>query len=349
MRLHVISPFHTKNQEKFSNCVFTGKALRFPKMMQKFGYEVIEYSNQGSESTANEHVVIMSDDEYDSFYGSGNSKPIIGSEGHLFFQKKLIEEMSQRLSPDDMVCHIFGESHEEIIDIFPNSFHVETGIGYLNPMKNSFKIYESYSWMHFNLGRSYINEGANYQWVVPNYYDLNEWTPKYEHGKYLAFLGRITSSKGIETILEIAKHSIYPIMIHGEGDFPTINHPNIHNLGFISGKKRSDFLRNARALLVPSVNIEPFGSVVVESMLCGTPVISVDYGGMVETVEDEMGFRCHTLQDWMDSINNIEILDRKYIAETARRKYSLETCGKKYDKIFKQISNLRKGGWYDLT
>ena len=86
----------------------------------------------------------------------------------------------------------------------------------------------------------------------------------------------------------------------------------------------------------------------VEAMLCGTPVISVDYGAMTETIQPGMGFRCHTLGDWLDGVNAVESLDRRYIADTARKKYSLQACGAKYDKIFKQIDALNRKGWYEI-
>jgi SAM-dependent methyltransferase len=84
-------------------------------------------------------------------------------------------------------------------------------------------------------------------------------------------------------------------------------------------------------------------------MLCGTPLIAVDYGAFTETIIDGVtGFRCHTLQDWIDAIDNAGDLDRRVVAETARSRYSLEACGKKYDKIFKDINNLNRKGWYQL-
>jgi glycosyltransferase involved in cell wall biosynthesis len=86
----------------------------------------------------------------------------------------------------------------------------------------------------------------------------------------------------------------------------------------------------------------------VEAMLCGTPVISVDYGAMTETVQDGMGFRCHTLQDWLDAIDAAGDLDRAAIAARARAKYSLEACGRQYDRIFRDLNNLYGEGWYTL-
>lgn len=351
--LHLIGIFHTKHQASYSHCAFTGKALRFPKMMQLYGYNVIEYSNEGSESTANEKVVIMSDSEFESFYGHrkntdfvGNDATI-GSEGHAFFEAKLISELRKRLKPQDIICHPFGHAHSILMSHFPNHQHVETGIGYSTLMPDSFRIFESYAWMHLHQTKE-NRSGRNYEWVVPNYYDLDDWEPNYDHGDYLAFLGRITPTKGLDTIKVIADHSPYPIVLHGQGDPSPWSHKNIIYKGPIHGKERSDFLKNARAILAPSNFVEPFCGMTVEAMLCGTPAITVDFGGMTETVSEGMGYRCHTLQDWIDAINDVGTLDRKYIADTARSKYSLEACGKMYDKIFMQLNDLYKKGWYQL-
>ena len=354
MRLHVISPFHTKNQQYFSHCAFTGKSLRFPKMMKQYGYEVIEYSNEGSESMADEHVQILNHDEFNSFYGADNRSSfeplaITGTPGHICFHERLIEQISNRIEPNDIICHTFGVAHENLKNIFPNNFHVETGIGYPTIMDDTFHIFESYAWLHHYHGVGGTG-GSNYQWVVPNYYDLDDWIPNYEHGKYLSFMGRVIQAKGLNTIFAIADNSKYPILIHGHGDHSGYNHPNVKFLGPVFGKDRSDFIRNSRALLAPTSFIEPFCGMAVESMLCGTPVISVDYGAMTETVEEGMGFRCHTLHDWLDAVNDVEKLDRNYIANKARNKYSLEACGKKYDKIFKQLDDLKnKKGWYQIN
>ena len=351
--LHLIGIFHTKHQESFSHCAFTGKALRFPKMMQMYDYKVIEYSNEGSESTADEKVVMLTHDEYELYYGKRSATEfyakdaIMGTPGHQIFEKRLIGELKKRLKLNDIICHPFGHTHQILMSEFPNHRHVETGIGYMTLMPDSFRIFESYAWMHIHQERE-KRSGRNYEWVVPNYYDLNDWEPKEEPGEYLAFLGRICPEKGLDTIKVIADYSPYKIVLHGQGDPTQWSHPNIEYRGPIRGKERSEFLRNARALLAPTTFIEPFCGMSVEAMLCGTPVISVDYGGMTETIQDGMGFRCHTLQDWLDAIDEVGNLDRNYIAQNARSRFSLETCGKKYDKIFMQLNDLNRKGWYQL-
>jgi 2-polyprenyl-3-methyl-5-hydroxy-6-metoxy-1,4-benzoquinol methylase len=319
-----------------------------------YDYKVIEYSNEGSTSTADEHVPILSYAEFNEFYKTrqlidffGNDATI-GSASHAIFEERLIHEMRKRIKPQDIICHPFGHAHQRLMEVFSDNQHIETGIGYPTLMPSSFRIFESYAWMHYHQGKENRN-GRNYEWVVPNYYDLDDWDPCHEKGEYYAFLGRITSLKGIDTLRAIADYVQYPIILHGQGDPSEWMHPNIQYRGPISGKKRSDFLRKAKALLAPTVFTEPFCGMAVEAMLCGTPVVAVDYGAMTETVQSGMGFRCHTLQDWLDAIYTVDELDRKFIADTARAKYSLQACGAQYDKIFRQLNDLYRKGWYEVT
>jgi glycosyltransferase involved in cell wall biosynthesis len=216
-------------------------------------------------------------------------------------------------------------------------------------MQGTKKIYESYAWMHYHQGKEGRN-GENYEWVIPNYFDTSEWEPSFENGNYLAFLGRITPLKGLDTIKALADYSPWKIRLAGQGDPTPWEHPNIEYVGPLKGKERSTFLRNARACLMPTTFTEPFGGSGVEGMLCGTPLISVDYGAFTETVvEGVTGFRCHTLQDWVNALHNAGVLDRKRIHEISAAKYSLDVCGKKYARVFSDLDNLWDEGWYTLS
>lgn len=352
--LHIIGLFHTKVSQEYSHCAFTGKVLRFSKMMRAQGYTVIEYSNAGSESDASEHVEILCEDEFDRLYGSRRASEfygdvaVVGSEGHALFESKLIPRLQSRLKPRDIICHPFGHAHSSLLNLFPLNQHVETGIGYPTTMPDAFHVYESYAWMHYHQGKD-RRAGVNYEWVIPNYFDVDDWEVCLEPGTYLAFLGRICKEKGLDTIKEIAERTSWPIILHGQGDPSPWEHPNIVYLGPISGKKRSVFLRNARAALMPTVFTEPFGGSGVEAMLCGTPLLSVDYGAFTETViQGVTGFRCKTLQEWLDAVESADKLDRNLIADNAKAKYSLEACGIKYDKVFTDLNNLHDQGWYTL-
>ena len=352
--LHLIGIFHTIHNQEFSHCAFTGKALRFSKMMRPFGYNVIEYANEGSESEADEKVPMLTKDQYFEYIGSRDKKAFhgdvasIGTKHHQIFEAKLIAAMKKRVQPKDLICHPFGHAHSQLLAEFPKNIHIETGIGYPTLVKGTMRIFESEAWRHYHCAKE-DRQGTNYEWVIPNYFDIDAWEPRYEPGSYFAFLGRINSCKGLDTILEIAKYVNKKIILCGQGDPTPWKHPNIEYWGPITGGQRSEFMRNAICSLMPTNFLEPFGGSGVEGMLCGTPLVSTDYGAFTETVvEGVTGYRCKTLRDWLDALDIVGDLDRKKVADVSRHKYSLQTCGAKYDKAFTQIHELYDDGWYTL-
>lgn len=100
------------------------------------GYDVIEYANEGSESEAATKVQILSKPEFDEFIGNPGSHEFVGNNADtglpIFakFHSILIEKMRPLVKKFDIICHPFGHTHQELQNIFPDAFHVESGIGY---------------------------------------------------------------------------------------------------------------------------------------------------------------------------------------------------------------------------
>jgi glycosyltransferase involved in cell wall biosynthesis len=351
--LHLLGIFHTVHNQEYSHCAFTGKALRFSKMMQMEGYEVIEYANAGSESTADEKVVALTEDEVNKYLKQDKKDfhgnlAATGTPHHQLFEERVRPEIKKRAKPGDLICHPFGHSHSILMQDLPKHIHVETGIGYPTLMDNTMRIFESYAWRHYHCGKD-GRQGTNYEWVIPNYFDIDAWEPKYTPGNYIAFLGRIASCKGLDTILEVAKYVGTKIVLCGQGDPSPWAHPNIEYWGPLTGMQRSEFMRNAVCSIMPTTFIEPFGGSGVEGMLCGTPLVAADYGAFTETVvEGVTGYRCKTLYDWVEALEKVGSLDRRRVADHSRSIYSLQACAKKYDKAFTQIAQLYSEGWYTM-
>jgi hypothetical protein len=353
--LHLLGIFHTVHSPEYSHCAFTGKALRFSKMMQAQGYPVIEYANEGSESAAQTKVPMLTQEELRNYIGDkqGGTKFFgdtaqIGSGWHEKFEARLISALRERLDKHDIICHPFGRAHGELVKLFPRHCHVETGIGYPELLPGAFKIFESYAWMHYHQGKE-NRKGHNYEWVIPNYFDLDEWEPATQQGTYIAFMSRICAAKGMDTVFEIAKRVNMPIKIAGQGDPTPWKHPNIEYVGPLKGKERSEFLKHAYCQLLPTQFVEPFGGAGVEGLLCGTPLIASDFGAFTETVTPGFnGYRCHVLKQWLGAIAAVQKLDRQKIADAARARYSLRQCGVEYDAVFRQVDDLRDEGWYTL-
>lgn len=397
--IHLIGCFHTITNIDHSHCAFTGKVLRFPKMMQPFGYTVIEYSNGTSESTANEHVQILTKDELEllssCWLAARDSVPqtktlfgdalhmerarvsadlaakvrhpietkgqfhgdtaAIGSPHWTEFQKRLIVEMKTRVKPGDIIAHPFGRSHADLLKVFParEYAHVETGIGYPDGPFGAFRIFETYNWQSWHHGKH--NSAANdYEFVIPNYYDLADWTPRTgPNTGYLLYFGRVCSEKGLGHVTAIAEALKEEILVVGQGDATpwTNKTPYLKALGPKRGRERDELVRGARALFMPTRFHEPFGGAGVEGQLVGTPLIASDCAAFAETVTPGVnGYRCKQLADWVSAAGMVKTLDRSAIAAEARRRYSLETCGKMFDTAFQRIHDLYNGsrGWYNL-
>lgn len=192
MRLHLIGIFHTANSKRSSHCAFTGKVLRFAKMMQGHGYEVIEYAN-ASESDAETKVPILTAEELDQLSTRKDPKAFFsvdakcGSPIWQAFNDRLMPAVKARFDPaKDIICHPFGPAHTELMTL--GGIHVETGIGYPTTFA-PYRVFESYAWMHYHQGKA-GRGGNSFEWVAPNYYDVADWQVQQEAGDYLLYLDR---------------------------------------------------------------------------------------------------------------------------------------------------------------
>jgi glycosyltransferase involved in cell wall biosynthesis len=108
--------------------------------------------------------------------------------------------------------------------------------------------------------------------------------------EYVAYVGRITPEKGIETLLASAR--ITELRVRIVGDYSQMPHavmtapPNVEFLGTLGHNELGQVYKHARFLVLPSIWIEAFGRVAPEAMGYGLPVVASNVGGIPEVVED---------------------------------------------------------------
>lgn len=89
--------------------------------------------------------------------------------------------------------------------------------------------------------------------------------------------------------------------------------------GPVSGPRKAEFLASGRAMIFPILWEEPFGIVVVESLLSGTPVLATPRGSLPELLGPEVG----RLIPWEDQSRWLETLED---LESGRLCFDSEQC-----------------------
>ncbi len=83
---------------------------------------------------------------------------------------------------------------------------------------------------------------------------------------------------------------------------------NIEFLGEIRGERKAKLIANAKALIAPTLCPEPFGLVIAEALVSGTPVICSDQGAFPEIVPPETGFVCKNIKEYFEAIEKIDTI-----------------------------------------
>lgn len=166
-------------------------------------------------------------------------------------------------------------------------------------------------------------------------------------GGYVAFLGRLAPQKGPEIAIEAARIANVPLHIGGgisplEPDHFALHvEPAIRSgvkwFGELGHAGKVALLRRARALLFPIQWEEPFGLVMIESMLIGTPVIAFGRGSVPEIVEDGCtGFIVRNAREMAACIARLDSFDRKRCRARARERWCAKRMAKEYIRVYER-------------
>jgi glycosyltransferase involved in cell wall biosynthesis len=189
-------------------------------------------------------------------------------------------------------------------------------------------------------------------WVANVYHGLpcNLFRAGKGKGEYLAFLGRVSSEKGLENAIAIAIAVGIPLKVAAKIDKADMEyyeenirelfeHPLVEYVGEVNEKKKEKFLGNAMALLFPINWEEPFGMVLIEAMACGTPVIAFNRGSVPEIIEDgQNGFVVSTKKQAIKALDQLHKIDRKVVRHLFEEKFSSARMANDYVKIYEKLA-----------
>ena len=358
-RFHILAVPHTITRKDYSACAFTQKALKFGKMMHRRGHIIIHYGHNESEIECTEQVNITDNQLFQETYGHYDWKKElfkhnVADNCNQTYNRRAIEEIAKRKQHRDFLLLFWGIGHADVATAHPDMICVEPGIGCFNTPCTPFSIYESYAVMNYVYGQ----EKWQPKWtdaVIPNYFDLEDFKFNPKHGKYFVYLGRVIESKGIGIAVDIAKHTGIKLKIAGQGNLRAIlgydPPPEVEIIGYLEPAARSEVLQGALALLAPTHYNEPFGGVTVEALLCGTPIITSDWGAYSENnLHGVTGYRCRNMDQFIWAAKNIHKINRRTCRVWAQNNFSLERVAPMYEEYFRSLIPIFTGkGFYELN
>ena len=126
------------------------------------------------------------------------------------------------------------------------------------------------------------------------------------------------------------------------------NPKHVEGIGMVTVEERARLMGEAIALLAPTTYNEPFGAVVIEANLCGTPAITTDWGSFPELIENGVnGYRCNLMRDFLGAIKRAPFLSPTAIRERAVARYSLDAIRPQYAAYLDRIAvHGTTDGWY---
>jgi len=355
MRLHVLSVPHTSTTEAHSYCAFTSDVRDFCTMMTLRGHDVFLYAGPDNEALCTEHIPLVTHEWQLEHFGEFDHGRLFPHD--IFAPSKTwnrqwniyaTEQIKERIEPGDVLLTILGVTFAETIDeIAKTNTVAEMYVGYPTEQRHTrYCNYVSYAHRNYCEGwdrRCFLdwpNSVVANPFPLPNDVHFND-------GGYLLFVGRKNESKGLHIANDIAIRTGIPLVVAGQGPNDLCRAAR-YAYGVVTGGVKKALIEGAHAVLVPSIYGEPFGKIVAEANLLGTPVITSDFGAFSETVVDGFnGQRCRTMREFLDA-TQMAFAPPEAIAQVAANTWAYDAVGDGRPglEMEKWLTRLTADSWY---
>ncbi len=369
--LHVVALPHTQTNGEYATCAYTQRVRKFCRMMTGGKRKVVLYSGDQNDAPCDEHVQLFTEVDRQMLFGAHDLGSLdrggfdFNNPGHwLQLNANAVLEISSRQKDTDIICLSAGVSQGMIAHSFPQMITAEVMVGYTGIILRdwSFAAFESQSHRAMVYGElGWQNNPRTYDCVIPNQFDPDELPEGKGDGDYILFVGRLIENKGIEVACRVADVLDMKLIVAGPGatDYADgyvqcaegrFESRHLRYVGPVGIEQRAKLMGAAKAVLVPTQYAEPFGGVAVEAMMCGTPVVTTDFGAFTDTVRNGIsGFRYRTLQDAVDATEAAFDLDRRVVRNHALQHYSLHRVAPQYERWFHDLDHLWGAGFNGLV
>jgi len=341
-RLHILANPHGITDPIYRMEPFNIAVSKMITNLVPRGYEIVHYGHELSQVACENVPVVHSNEVFprgqDDLFAHN---PAIVK----IFCRRVREHLLRRYQPGDLILCFYGLDHQDAVQGIPNATVVEPSIGYRPECVFApYRVFTSQAQMHYYYGqKNMLLEPSWYDAVIPNAFTPEEFTYSDQKQDYCLYLGRISADKGIHLAIQMTEYTGQRLIIAGPGDLSGLNYPSVPDhvtlAGYVNVEQRRELLRSARVLIAPTYYIEPFGNIVVEALMSGTPVITTDWGGFVDTnVHGVTGFRCKDFASFVDAMQRIDEIKPQACRDWAMAHFSETQVHDQFDQYFQKIA-----------
>jgi glycosyltransferase involved in cell wall biosynthesis len=329
--LHILSspysPAHPLNRiDAFSIAV-----VKYIKYMSELGWNCIHYGVAGCQVDC-ETVICLDTIHQDN------------QENIKIYNANAGQEIAKRKHPGDIILCFYGDENKPAAEFNSDLRIVEPSIGYsANAVFAPHRVFVSYAQMHYYYGLKGMlmnpswNDAVIYNPITPGEFSYTE-----NKDDYILYFGRIVEEKGLHIAIQATETTGKKLVVAGPGNLSYLGYPSVpahvEVVGVCDVEQRKKLMSKARAIIGPTYYLEPFGNMIAEGYMSGTPAITTDWGGFTETVvHGKTGFRCREFQDFVTAINNIDSIQSKDCLEWALNNYEDRVVHIKHDQYLRKI------------
>ena len=170
----------------------------------------------------------------------------------------------------------------------------------------------------------------------------------------MCFVGRISPDKSVKEVISIAD------VIHNKGinvHLKLIGKFDPRNVGYfqeinrlvnernyvskfinVSREEVKSLVGNSDVFVFPISRTEPFALAPLESMACGTPVVSLKRAAAVDYVVNGLnGFLCNDLSEMADAVLRYGEINRKTCRDIVEKNFSVDSMYRRYMEIYEKV------------
>lgn len=346
--LHILSNPHGITNTRYRMDPFNIAVHKFIENMRGRGYELVHYGHESANVNCEQVICVTNKDLPPP---SDNTLFLEQPEIQALANRRSNAEIARRKKSGDMVLCFYGIANQGATQGHEDLHILEPSIGYTPTCVFApYRAFVSYSQMHYYYGlHNMMMTPSWYDTVIPNAFTPSEFEFNDKPDDYFVYLGRIIKDKGIDMAIQTTQALGKRLIIAGPGDLRHLGYTDtpshVEMVGYVNAEQRKNLLKNAACLMAPTYYIEPFGNIVAEAMFCGTPVITTDWGGFVDSVvQGVTGYRCKDFKAFLEAANTVDKLDRATCRTWAEQQFSDDVVHNQFDEWLQKI--LRNNFYY---